>query len=357
MIALLSTYFYKEKTMGYFQIGSIIIRTEWIILFVAAIIGFATARFRLHKYEHRKQMLDVLFNAFLIGLLIWKGSIALFKPIEVINNPMALLYFTGGSKGVWLGLTVGTVYIVYQSRKHLLNKFVTGDAVLLGLMSGSASMIFLELILELDVAFMEYLILLIGILLYILLAFQKEGVEKMGKLILIFIVIGLVSWSIYDHVLQTQPEETKVEKDAPVGIKVGEQAPKFALDTLTGEEIELTDLRGKTVVLNIWATWCPPCQAEMPEMVKFYDDHSDQGIEILAINMTNSEKSIENVETFNKEYGLNFPVLLDQKGEIASAYQAFTIPTTYILDENGIIVGKIAGPMSYEWMEKHILTK
>jgi peroxiredoxin len=344
--------------MSYLQIGSIIIRTEWIILFVVAIIGFATAGFRLHKYEHRKQMLDVIFNAFLIGLFVWKGSIAFFQPIEVINNPMALLYFTGGSKGVWLGLIVGAVYIAFQSRKYQLNKFVTADAVLLGLMSSSASMIFLELILELDVSFLEYVILLIGILVYILLTLLKEGVVKMGKMVLIFIVIGLASWSVYDYLLQPQSEETKVEiDDVPVVINVGEQAPNFALNTLTGEEIELTDLRGNTVVLNIWATWCPPCQAEMPEMVKFYEEHSEQDIEILAINMTNSEKNIENVETFNKEYELNFPVLLDQQGEIASVYKAFTIPTTYIIDENGIIVGKIAGPMSYEWMEKHILSR
>ncbi|WP_349409196.1 TlpA disulfide reductase family protein [Pseudalkalibacillus sp. SCS-8] len=343
--------------MSYFQIGSIIIRTEWIILFVAVILGFIAARYRLRTFAERKMLLDLLFNAFLIGLIVWKLSVFLFQPLAVIEYPMSLLYFTGGSKGVGLGLIVAILYLFYQTKKKQLDWFVVVDIALIGFLTSMVSIIFFTLVIGKDVSNMMLLFLLIGFISFIAIIFFKKGGAQAGKVFAILLVIGLAGWSVYDHVLQKDAEQVEAPdvENIPIGTSVGEKAPSFGLERLDGQEVELADYQGKVVVLNIWATWCPPCRAEMPEMVHFYEKYAEDNIEILAVNMTNSEKSAEDVANFKKDYKINFPILLDVNGEVATTYQAFTIPTTYVIDENGIIVEKIAGPMSFEWMENHIL--
>ena len=113
-------------------------------------------------------------------------------------------------------------------------------------------------------------------------------------------------------------------------------------------------MKGKRLILNFWATWCPPCKAEMPHMQKFYQEQKGNNIEILAVNLTTGEKNPKDVAKFVKDYGLTFPILLDSSGEIGEAYQAFTIPTSYIIDSHGIIKKKIIGPMDKEMMTELI---
>ncbi|MDZ5472273.1 redoxin domain-containing protein [Bacillus sp. 31A1R] len=135
-----------------------------------------------------------------------------------------------------------------------------------------------------------------------------------------------------------------------VGIKEGNQAPDFQLQTMEGEEIQLSSLQGKKVIVNFWATWCPPCKAEMPHMQEFYEEQKENGIEILAVNLATTEKDPTALWSFVEDYGLTFPILLDSEGEIADTYQAFTIPTSYVIDSSGIIRKKITGPMDKEMM-------
>lgn len=151
-------------------------------------------------------------------------------------------------------------------------------------------------------------------------------------------------------------EEISGEEDIPgaklSALREGAEAPDFELNTLEGETVKLSDYRGKKVILNFWATWCPPCKAEMPHMQKFYEENKDKGVEILAVNLTNMDKGVEEVKTFVKENGLTFPIPLDEEGNAGTTYQAFTIPTSYILDENGVITKKIVGPMDENMMKE-----
>ncbi|MGM7703576.1 peroxiredoxin family protein [Pseudalkalibacillus sp. Hm43] len=347
--------------MSYIQIGSMIIRTEWILLAVTIIVGFVVAKIQLHNHAERKKYVDTIFNAVLIGLLVWKGSIILFQPFMVIDHPMSLLYFTGGVKGVWLGLISGAAYLIYKMKKDQMDHSLMVGIVLKSWTTGILILIILQSILGFKVSILVFVLLALGIVGLLIDIFLKKGAAIMGRLLLLFIVMGLVGWSIYDHLLLTESDSNASDmsrnEKAEVGIAIGDRAPEFELATLDGQQVRLSDYRGKRVVVNVWATWCPPCQAEIPEMVKFYEEYSNQDIEILAVNMTNSEKKVEDVKQFADEYGINFPILMDQEAEVASTYQAFTIPTTFIIDNAGIIVEKIAGPMSYEWMEKNIVTK
>src|SRR5690625_3213867 len=123
----------------------------------------------------------------------------------------------------------------------------------------------------------------------------------MKKWILVVVVVGLLGWAVYDFVISDDEaaEEAATEKDDEVGIEVGDTAPNFTLETLDGEEVKLSDYRGQKVLLNFWATWCPPCRAEMPDMQKYHEEDDDAVI--LAVNLTETEKSSTGVDEFLDE--------------------------------------------------------
>lgn len=135
------------------------------------------------------------------------------------------------------------------------------------------------------------------------------------------------------------------------GTGKGDAAPNFTLTTLDGKEVTLSDYKGKKVVLNFWATWCPPCKAEMPHMQNYYEDKAEQeNVEILAVNLTSSDSGLDKVQAFQEDYALSFPIPLDEEGIVGETYQAITIPTTYMIDTTGTIQNKIVGPMDEQML-------
>ena len=145
------------------------------------------------------------------------------------------------------------------------------------------------------------------------------------------------------------------ENPANKGTGKGDIAPEFTLTTLAGEEVSLSDYKGKKVVLNFWATWCPPCKAEMPHMQNYYEDMAEEAnVEILAVNLTKGDYGIDKVSSFVDDYGLTFPIPLDEEGEIGDVYQAITIPTTYMIDTTGTIQNKIVVPMDEQMIIDYV---
>jgi peroxiredoxin len=123
-------------------------------------------------------------------------------------------------------------------------------------------------------------------------------------------------------------------------------APDFELKTPYGEVIRLSDLRGQAVLINLWATWCPPCRAEMQSIEKVYQDYKDKGFTVLAVNMTRQDDASA-ILPFVRKQALTFPILLDEKGEVAVAYQLQSLPSSYFVRRDGIINEVvIGGPMS-----------
>jgi peroxiredoxin len=126
----------------------------------------------------------------------------------------------------------------------------------------------------------------------------------------------------------------------------GFSAPDFSLMSPDGETISLKDLRGQAVLVNLWATWCPPCRAEMPAIQKLYDEYKDQGFVVLAVNMTYQDTPSE-VLPFTKANNLSFPILLDETGGMAKSYELRSLPSSFFIDRNGMIQEVvIGGPMS-----------
>ncbi|RDI41004.1 peroxiredoxin family protein [Falsibacillus pallidus] len=183
--------------------------------------------------------------------------------------------------------------------------------------------------------------------------------QRLFSMIVMVLLLGIA----IILVLNTYKDRANDEPSTPVqeaspsselqssGLGKGDVAPDFTLKTLEGKEKSLSDFRGKKVILNFWATWCPPCKAEIPHMVKFYGENAkSSNVEIVAVNLTAQDKGEETIRNFVKEYKMPFPVLLDSAGDIGSKYGAFAIPTSYIIDSKGVIREKIVGPMNEEMM-------
>ncbi|RHW39401.1 TlpA family protein disulfide reductase [Lysinibacillus yapensis] len=131
-----------------------------------------------------------------------------------------------------------------------------------------------------------------------------------------------------------------------------EQAPDFELKTLNGETIRLSQFKGQKVFINFWATWCPSCVEEMPTIQQYYERHAKDVI-ILSVNATDQEWNKKDVAEFSENHSITFPILLDEDGEVSVSYEILTIPTSIIINEEGMINEKIVGPVTEEMlMEK-----
>lgn len=130
----------------------------------------------------------------------------------------------------------------------------------------------------------------------------------------------------------------------------GFQAPDFTLKTLEGETVTLSKNDGKPSLVNLWASWCPPCKVEMPHLQKAYEKYGDQ-VNFHMVNLTSLDNKDKMVK-YIKDEKYTFPVLLDETGKVGEEYMAFSIPQTYIVDENGQVIEKITGAMTKEQLEE-----
>lgn len=119
-------------------------------------------------------------------------------------------------------------------------------------------------------------------------------------------------------------------------------APDFKLQTAGGDWVQLSDFRGQPVILNLWASWCPPCKAEMPSMQSVYEQYHSQGLVVLAVNMT-TQDNLQDALQFIKTAQLSFPILLDENGEVGRLYQMRALPTTFFIRPDGIIDQVVIG--------------
>ena len=131
----------------------------------------------------------------------------------------------------------------------------------------------------------------------------------------------------------------------PASPREGFPAPDFTLDLLGGGQITLSELRGKVVMVNLWASWCAPCRIEMPEIEQVYRAYKDLGFVVIGLNTT-FQDSEPDAAAFVGELGLTFPVALDRNGAVSRDYQLRALPSTYFIDRNGVIRSAVFGAMN-----------
>jgi cytochrome c biogenesis protein CcmG, thiol:disulfide interchange protein DsbE len=131
-------------------------------------------------------------------------------------------------------------------------------------------------------------------------------------------------------------------------------APDFTLESMSGESVTLSDLRGQVVIVNLWASWCGPCRLEMPALKDVYNEYKENGLAILAVNST-SQDSRSAVEKFVAEYQLPFTILLDTEGDAAQLYQLSALPSTFFIGRDGLIRRVvIGGPLAESTLRAEI---
>ncbi|MCD6186731.1 MAG: TlpA family protein disulfide reductase [Desulfuromusa sp.] len=156
---------------------------------------------------------------------------------------------------------------------------------------------------------------------------SKKNIFGIVVLLTVFLLVGC------DNTTSEQPL-TKVNSESKL-------AADFTLTNMQGEQISLSQYRGKVVILNFWATWCPPCREEMPSMERLYRNHKDQGLVMLAINVDENGKKA--VSQFLRRTPYSFQILLDSDNVAQNAYGVFRFPESFIIDRNGMMVKKIIG--------------
>jgi thiol-disulfide isomerase/thioredoxin len=144
--------------------------------------------------------------------------------------------------------------------------------------------------------------------------------------------------------------QTPTDQASETDLQVGKESPDFTLQNLEGEEVSLSDYRGKIVILNFWATWCKYCVEEMPDLQKFDDENED--LVVLAVNV---QEDYDIVKDYIDNSNYSFPVLLDKSGDISSNYLVSAFPTSFFIDENGILLGSVPGMMTYTQMNDILL--
>lgn len=161
---------------------------------------------------------------------------------------------------------------------------------------------------------------------------------------IVFIALGVLILIAAAFILNKQPA---VSKDAGSGKK----APEFSLKDTNGMEKKLSDFGGKVIILDFWATWCPPCRQEIPHFISLYDQYKDQGLEIIGIAL---DQDTGKIAAFTAENKINYTVLVGD-GKISDLYGGIAaIPTTFILDKENNIRKKYIGYNEKEVFEKDI---
>lgn len=160
--------------------------------------------------------------------------------------------------------------------------------------------------------------------------------------IILSVLIGALGYTLYSNFVVSKEK-----------VKIGSEAPDFLLKDLEGNEHQLSDYKGKGVFLNFWGTWCEPCEREMPYMENQYKYYKSQGVEVLAVNIAESNIA---VESFANKHDLSFPIVLDKDRQVLNAYGVGPLPTTFLINPDGkvefITSGSLTERMVRDYMEQ-----
>ncbi len=181
----------------------------------------------------------------------------------------------------------------------------------------------------------------------------ESGIPSRKRRWEILMLLGLAAgilWAVFSRV----PSAVGAPLSALASPREGFLAPDFTLETLDGNKITLSALRGKIVVVNIWATWCLPCRQETPALERAYEQYKDSGVVILGVDLT-SQDLVSDVTSFVQEFKLTYPILLDRDGSVGSLYQIEGLPSTFFINRAGVIrTVVVGGPMTDTFIQSKI---
>lgn len=282
------------------SIGPVNLPWLFVPIFLAWFLyQFIIKLFYKERYDWLQQVDRIMFNGLFVILVVWKLSPVIFQFSTVRNNPMAVFYLPGGVGGVVLGAAAAVIFSVTAVRK----KKDSSKALL------------------------------------------KSIGFNFGVLLILVVLAGGITGLIISSLGEQNPESISLNDM---------QAPDFTLEAEDGLTYTLSDYKGQTVVLNFWASWCPPCRAELPELKVFYDEESSDELVFLSVNLFTSERDPAALPDFIENENLPFPVLYDRAGEVGTAYEIQSIPTTVIIDPDGRISMIKKGAVTNAWLKRAV---
>jgi len=167
-------------------------------------------------------------------------------------------------------------------------------------------------------------------------------------------ILLLLTGATWIALSQVPAEMAAVRADPPPLPRRGFTAPDFSLETLDGQTIALSDLRGQVLLINFWASWCPPCREEMPAIQQVYERYRDQDFVVLAVNLQEQDAQ---VTAFTDRLELTFPVLMDRDGSVFDRYRVMALPSTFFVDRAGVIQElAVGGPLSRAFIESQVVS-
>lgn len=175
-----------------------------------------------------------------------------------------------------------------------------------------------------------------------------------------FILLFVVAVILYTQLSEKyEPELTVPPVSSGDSSTAGSQkefnSPDFTVLDSDGNEVRLSDFAGEPIVINFWATWCPPCRAELPDFNEMYTKYGND-VNFLMVNLTDGiSETIEGVKSFVSQEGYTFPVYYDTKSDAANTYSVYSIPLTLFIDKSGSIIGNHVGAMSGQTLESYLL--
>ncbi len=183
---------------------------------------------------------------------------------------------------------------------------------------------------------------------------QTAPASRQNVGLLIVVGVGLVLLGIAAALLLPKPKEYTANTDEPSAIPVAVDyaAPDLTLTDLEGNPVSLSDYRGQVVLVNLWATWCPPCRAEMPTLEGYYRDHHDENFIILAIEAGGDPH--DQIVAFAERFDLSFPVLEDPQGTSLAVFRTQSLPSSFVIDPEGQVKLAWVGAISRAMLEKYV---
>lgn len=277
--------------------------TMKLILFIGATLAAQLLYFVLKRRDRDayKRASDLYFNSVILFFIGWRLSLIITNWSTFRGAPTALLYLPGGFLNHQAGavLVVLTTFILYKRKKYSRPE-ILGFSILT---SGTLALYFL-------------------LTLFLTLAPAPSQHPERSR-------------------------TTDVTKPAKEQISDNE----ITLLNTEGEEQTLELTGSPVTIVNFWASWCPPCRAEIPEIARFYAAYKDKDIRLITVNMTSTEKSLEDVMDFIEEENADFPVLLDHKGEAAAYFNINSVPSTFVFNNSGEIIKQRSGAVDYAWLK------
>ncbi|MDR3539737.1 MAG: TlpA disulfide reductase family protein [Desulfosporosinus sp.] len=184
---------------------------------------------------------------------------------------------------------------------------------------------------------------------------KKKSVKWTIVLVSLVVVFAGVSGVVWENHRPVSPTHQLKSSEQPTSVApmIGYRVPSFSLPSIPDNQlISLADYQGKAVLINFWASWCPPCQSETSDLVKAFAKYGNE-VQFIGVNLS-SQDSLQDVTAFLAKYGVKYPVVLDTKGAVAQQFQTMAIPTSFFVNRQGIIIDRYVGAITPQELERDL---